>query len=283
MSFDNAYEVIINAICELFFVFSKDEDHQITGITELSAFVIIVILFLVIAALVSHFATVRSRHHQYEYTRSEFVNQKKFKNEIKHLQVISEHMMIVLHLCKQLEGELPFRGNERSETMLEQSGLGSSSNEVEQRLALELEKAWKSLGAAAIFINYNDGEGAGERFCGVEHKPSSHLPGTPKTPSLFDRANWFLTEAELSLRENKTNNAQVLTKLYDDFLDCATCRLAHLDVGKNDARKHRRKQRHRNWVISKKTVNRWLLDENTLECERCRIDDEDNQVLKKGA
>lgn len=278
MHFDKADGAMLETILNLFFVWTNEGYFQITGITEFTAFILILVLIFVIATLLNHIATLRSRHHQYEYTRSEFVNQEKCENEIDHLQDISERMMVILHVCRQLDGEfLPPIGKD-ADSSLTQCQSESSSEEVRRRLSLELDEAWKSLGAGAIFINYNDREGTGNHFCGVEHRPGSDSPSAFESLSLYDRASMFLTEAEHLLLDDKACTVQGLSSLYDTFLDCATCRLDHLDVGKNDARKQRRKWRHRNWGIRKYTVNRWVLDKNMLVCKRCKAADEDSKA-----
>ena len=269
---------MLETILNLFFVWTNEGNIQITGITEFTAFVLITLLVVSFAFVLNHFMTLRSRHHQYEYTRSEFVNQKKCENEIDHLQDISKRMMVILHFCRQLDGEfLPPIGKDASPSPA-QCQPESSSEEVRQKLLLELDKAWKSLGAGAIFINYNDKEGTGNHFCGVEHHIGSGFPSAFESLSLYDRASMFLTEAEHLLLDDKTCTVQELSSLYDNFLDCATCRLDHLDVGKNDARKQRRKWRHRNWGIRKHTVNRWVLNKNMLVCERCKAADEESKA-----
>ena len=241
---------MLKTILKLFFVFADEGDYQITGITEFTAFVLITFLVLGFAFLPNHFATLRSRHHQYEYIRSEFVNQEKCENEIDHLQDISERMMVILHVCRQLDGELLPPIGKDADSSPTQCQPESSSEEVRQKLSLELDEAWKSLGAGAIFINYNDKEGTGNHFCGVEHHLDSSFPSAFESLSLYDRANLFLTGAEHLLLDDKVCTVQDLSSLYDAFLNCATCRLDHLDVGKNDARKQRRKRRHRKFKRS---------------------------------
>lgn len=269
---------MLETILKLFFVFADEGDHQITGITDIGAVVSIAIALTVFVTCVKHIATLRSRHHQYEYTRSEFVNQKKCENEIDHLQDISKRMMVILHVCRQLDGEFLPPISKDADFSPTRCQPESSSEEVRQRLSLELDKAWKSLGAGAIFINYNDNEGTGNHFCGVEHYLSPDSPSVFGSLSLYDRASMFLTEAEHLLCDDKTCTVQDLSSLYGAFLDCATCRLDHLDVGKNDARKQRRKRRHRNWAIKRYTVNRWVLDRNMLVCERCKAADEESKA-----